>query len=63
MRRSCIRFTTSPGITILDWFSPNLAPVVEAILESGYPCDLTSAVMLGKLTSVPVLIGRAAIEG
>jgi ankyrin repeat protein len=23
-------------------------PVVEAILESGYPCDLTSAVMLGK---------------
>jgi ankyrin repeat protein len=25
-----------------------LAPVVEAILESGYPCDLTSAVMLGK---------------
>ena len=24
------------------------APVVEAILESGYPCDLTSAVMLGK---------------
>lgn len=25
-----------------------LMPVVEAILESGYPCDLTSAVMLGK---------------
>jgi hypothetical protein len=25
-----------------------LASVVEAILESGYPCDLTSAVMLGK---------------
>jgi ankyrin repeat protein len=25
-----------------------LTPVVEAILESGYPCDLTSAVMLGK---------------
>jgi ankyrin repeat protein len=25
-----------------------LAPVVEAILESGYPCDLTSAVMLGR---------------
>lgn len=25
-----------------------LVPVVEAILESGYPCDLTSAVMLGK---------------
>ena len=25
-----------------------LAPIVEAILESGYPCDLTSAVMLGK---------------
>jgi hypothetical protein len=25
-----------------------LTPVVEAILESGYPCDLTTAVMLGK---------------
>jgi ankyrin repeat protein len=25
-----------------------LTPVVEAILESGYPCDLTSAVILGK---------------
>jgi hypothetical protein len=26
----------------------DLAPVAEAILASGYPCDLTSAVMLGK---------------
>jgi hypothetical protein len=25
-----------------------LTPVVEAILESGYPCDPTTAVMLGK---------------
>jgi ankyrin repeat protein len=36
-----------------------LAPVVEAILESGYPCDLTSAVMLGK-RELAIRLARAA---